>query len=746
MFRYTLGKVQVFLCYLIEALIRLLAAMIVDCFLPQFKHKRLKQDDKYFRLVTIHPPKWDYLIRCSVKEEELGKEPSYEALSYTWYIDRDTGSPIEGRMRTMICNGKKLRVHQNLYNALLQLRNQNRRSPLWIDAICIDQANDKKMSDNEKKKRKAEKSAQVRMMKTIFGSAKTVVVWLGRSSIITSVAATWVRQAMALPKPEKYKAVELIQSTVENPHNYKAMLDLLSTYGYSLAFYWIFSRGFFERVWTLQEVVLAKEMLFLLGDQELPVLELASQLETTEQNYKRAESNTKGPDLLAGSFSLALCSLKFAYDTRREFLNGTPCPLEDAIEEIRRRKTTKEHDKFFSVVLISPPTGYKVDYDRPIIDVYCDCAAQLLQGPTGIHLLSLVGQLRHGCTSNPRFPAASTKRLMKDVNLIPGLPSWVPDLNTEIRPIPFRDMLWRTNTDPFKSDRSMEAEFSFHRGGRSLRVKAAILDVIEHIGDCLDVPEIHVPWTFLELPTLMGKQYQPTDEDTVSAFWKTLVSGERSAVSWRRKDQVRELTNKDFTDWFGVMADQTPYYGPHSGRHILANSDMQFSDREAAELDKKSGFTYYYIALRAKAKRRINTIRKFIDTFDCEEYPLRNKIEERYERKRQQKFHEARYYVGFEPRYSESADPPPYQNVFETRYLHRCLFLTKKKYLGTGPWTIKEGDVVMLVAGAEQPYVFRSLHKNPDTWELIGEAYCHGFMSGEALHLPDLKFEMREIV
>lgn len=279
----------------------------------------------------------------------------YEALSYTWYIDRDTGSPTKGRMRTIICNGKKFKVHHNLHNALLQLRKLNRGRRLLIDAICMDQA-DGKMSEEERDRRMKEKSAQVKKMKSIFGSAETVVVWLGRSSVITSVAATWVRQAMSLSKPEKRKIVALFQKCVENPHNYKAMLHVFKDYAYILAFYWIFSRGFFERVWTLQEVVLAREMVFLLDDQELPVLELASQLETTERNYKRAESNTKGPDLLAGSFSLTLCGLKFAHDTRQEFLSATPCPLEDAIEEIRRRKTTKAHDKFFSVVSISPPT------------------------------------------------------------------------------------------------------------------------------------------------------------------------------------------------------------------------------------------------------------------------------------------------------------------------------------------------------------------------------------------------------
>ncbi|KAJ5059705.1 heterokaryon incompatibility protein-domain-containing protein, partial [Bipolaris maydis] len=178
---------------------------------------RLKDNNRNPRLVTIQPPTWDYLIRCSV-EEELDKITDFEALSYTWYIDRDTGSPTEGRMRTIICNGKTLKVHQNLHNALFQLRSLNRGTSIWIDAICIDQANSKDMSDDEKKKRKAEKSAQVSNMESIFGSAKTVVVWLGRCSLLSGIAARWVQQAMSMPKSEQEKVLALYQKTAKkNP-------------------------------------------------------------------------------------------------------------------------------------------------------------------------------------------------------------------------------------------------------------------------------------------------------------------------------------------------------------------------------------------------------------------------------------------------------------------------------------------------------------------------------------------------
>ncbi|KAF2135509.1 uncharacterized protein K452DRAFT_203225, partial [Aplosporella prunicola CBS 121167] len=126
----------------------------------------------------------------------------YEALSYTWHIDRDYEAPTPGRMRTIICNGKTLKVHQNLYNALLQLRQHNRGHPFWIDAICIDQGDGGCNSEKRRAKIKSEKSAQVNIMGTIFGSAQAVVVWLGRSSALTYMATKLIQPLFNNKKKE----------------------------------------------------------------------------------------------------------------------------------------------------------------------------------------------------------------------------------------------------------------------------------------------------------------------------------------------------------------------------------------------------------------------------------------------------------------------------------------------------------------------------------------------------------------
>ncbi|KAI1372534.1 heterokaryon incompatibility protein-domain-containing protein [Hypoxylon crocopeplum] len=59
------------------------------------------------------------------------------------------------------------RVRKNLYTALRQLRDRHHRTYLWIDVLCIDQANER------------EKSSQIPLMPDIYRNVSSVVIWLG---------------------------------------------------------------------------------------------------------------------------------------------------------------------------------------------------------------------------------------------------------------------------------------------------------------------------------------------------------------------------------------------------------------------------------------------------------------------------------------------------------------------------------------------------------------------------------------
>jgi hypothetical protein len=78
-------------------------------------------------------------------------------------------------------------------------------------------------------------------------------------------------------------------------------------------------------------------------------------------------------------------------------------------------------------------------------------------------------------------------------------------------------------------------------------------------------------------------------------------------------------------------------------------------------------------------------------------------------------------------------------------YRDRRIFRTSKGYLGIGPSSLDKGDVVMLVAGVEIPFIFRPL-SGRDAVSLVGAAYVHGIMTGEAMKELGSQFKMVAVV
>jgi hypothetical protein len=71
--------------------------------------------------------------------------------------------------RAVECDGRQLLVTQTCFDALRRLRRRIRIRTLWIDGICIDQSSTE------------EKNHQVALMRDIYSSAYSVVVWLGEN-------------------------------------------------------------------------------------------------------------------------------------------------------------------------------------------------------------------------------------------------------------------------------------------------------------------------------------------------------------------------------------------------------------------------------------------------------------------------------------------------------------------------------------------------------------------------------------
>ncbi|KAJ4393436.1 hypothetical protein N0V93_002646 [Gnomoniopsis smithogilvyi] len=706
------------------SLVRHVAGALAKRRTHDFEYKPL-HGTTHIRLVKLLPKTDDRVIHCSLVEVDLSTALSYEALSYTWAIDSDIKPPQTGATkRTIICNGAALDVFKNLHNALFQLQELGWTSqPIWIDAICINQRDD------------VEKSAQVNMMGAIFHAASRVIVWLGRSSLATE---------LALRKARPFFSDEELLDDVSTA--WKALSSRSASLVALEALSWVLSRGWFARVWTLQEAVLARDTVYLVGAQQVPFNDLLERC----GNLAGASGASVYMDKMFVHLRARLAGFDFTRTACALLDSGVACTLEAALTETRNRRAGDGRDKLFGILSLcqchgsEDAAGLAADYQKPIQDVYWECATALLRSKhTGVFLLSLVGQIRHGCTVDYAFTSKYIKLFKPDNGFVTELPSWVPDLSAPARPQPLRDI----STLNFSAALSLEPNFSvFGHKGRILQIRAAVVDVITTTGDCRSTRFVQPIWRLLRvlfrLPGSPVAEYVPTGEPIVSAFWRTLAAGATHADN----EQEIELTDKHFVEWFTIFAEESYVLSERKMRAgILEELDEDDLDM-AAEPDDRRYRSIWDIATHDKDfkkldRYKIRAIREFLASFDSSVYGFRDAIKQRHERLKAMStvnsLTEQKLWTG---------EDLVFEDVFEKLYLDRRIFATAKGYMGTAPWTAMEGDVVMLVAGAYVPYIFRESTTIQGAWELVGETYCHGLMFGELAEHGGLEFDMIEVV
>lgn len=139
----------------------------------------------------------------------LSHEPVYWALSYTW--------GALGNTEKILLNGTPFPVTFNLFEALLEIRKrirslQNKKTIplLWIDAICLDQ------SDNR------EKSFEVPRMHLVYGKCERVLVWVGLVPSDEEKAVRRVITKLQLLTEMAEKSKKNIQAVIQAYSNSKS--------------------------------------------------------------------------------------------------------------------------------------------------------------------------------------------------------------------------------------------------------------------------------------------------------------------------------------------------------------------------------------------------------------------------------------------------------------------------------------------------------------------------------------------
>lgn len=151
-----------------------------------YEYRPLRNGVNNIRLLQILPGTGSADICCQVFQYTLRIEKAfglYEALSYVW---GDAASPEQIWVKNAEDEHYRMfSVTQNLYGALHRLRDADLPRTVWIDAVCINQA------DLE------ERAAQVQIMARIYAYAVSVTVWLGDEANDSSKALELLRRIVA---------------------------------------------------------------------------------------------------------------------------------------------------------------------------------------------------------------------------------------------------------------------------------------------------------------------------------------------------------------------------------------------------------------------------------------------------------------------------------------------------------------------------------------------------------------------
>jgi hypothetical protein len=184
--------------------------------MPQYSYSLPSLGSDSVRLLRLMPNEDENApIQCRLHNYPLQRLDKgshlYEALSYVW------GSP--DTPQSVFIDNCDLPVTVNLHRALSRLRDYTFERILWVDSICINQADEQ------------EKEYQIQSMAKIYGQANRVIVYLGEAADDSDQALEDIRVAA------EDESVGSVQSALQSEEGQKSMLKLLE-------------RPWFRRIWV----------------------------------------------------------------------------------------------------------------------------------------------------------------------------------------------------------------------------------------------------------------------------------------------------------------------------------------------------------------------------------------------------------------------------------------------------------------------------------------------------------------
>lgn len=702
--------------------------------------------DSYSSFELFRPP-----IRCSVVIVDLNDNPSYDALSYTWgdpctlYLNPKEISPSAAwasRPFDIEIDGKAVSVGANLYAALLMLRSHitHQKDPqfkdtpqstgyFWIDALCINQKDLK------------EKSSQVMMMSRIYQQAHLVLAWLGGGDPLSRQAIHDLATIASLKSNNQLNMKELRSLDISAEETYEKLKIRKLNYSSWIGMYLFVNRAWFKRAWIVQEITLARDPWFVCGKQICNLEAILTALEVLQQSrwYNQMRNlaepliqnhlneydyrsrltlatsqvrlyRPRQTHLVNSNLGGIIRDIRISMGTFKGFAKDGSAPkrpkLLRLLELYRFTESGDTRDKIYAFV------GLSLEQEIKPLKVDYELKEELVFVQATQHVLASMGNL----------DILSTKKGAHGIESTLKLPSWVPDYTVQDFAPPINQH------SLFSASRGLGDLRLSYLPGNKLQLWGVKINTIKDVA-------VRFKWAAIaELPPLLEKVVPPSGQTRFEALWRTLLL-----------DQYEEKTPapKGCGKLFLEVLEQTVL-----GLQVTAAFSLRYAEtlakfrtesaKSTEDISKDLDRSMTFEQARDWVGRMYTAVQHILERHSLEDgiiFPPEFVEFENQRRKCKTKAEHDGIVEIFHDKWSvrsrlnnAGGDIP-----FQVSDGKRLLFLTEDGTLGVSRAGIEPRDEVWALAGGEVPFILRPTGLLDAEFHLVGEAYVHGAMQGEAV-------------
>ncbi|KAE9367399.1 heterokaryon incompatibility protein-like protein, partial [Stipitochalara longipes BDJ] len=651
-------------------------------------------------------------VQCALEPRFLNQNPKFEALSYVWGVFE------EKDFVAVDVSGQEIFVTPNLNSALQYIRKEKEDVCMWADAICINQ------KDEE------EKAVQVQMMREIYKTAKTVTVFLGTGTVEGSFLIGEINRlgheaiAAGMHSLNGKELMDLLNDKIDDSSSTAKRAALKLADQAERRFPWASYNDFtkyeyWKRVWVFQEFCIAAKCRIMLGHDETDFDTFAAAHlllnMMTGRTLKRLSDNNvdlwikvleednkvKDEERAAGLDGWRQ-QIKVNQNLIQAISNSEGRRITPMIGARKRYQSNTGNRTLMHLleqcyVLGSSSSNREASLQR-------DKIYGLLGLASDTEKLDIIPNYRnmHSSLETADILTDVTSRLLRlgyiDIlawcqwpKSIKHLPTWVPDF------VAINEPCSQTKAEKIFSASGDSQLVWTELPEKRFSIRGTKIDEIRGLGN---------PWT----PDVLVDPFSISTSDRLRMN-SQLYGYLRSIFLFSdfAKSEYKGLVTITPDQW-----KEAAWRVPCGDQLWLDNTRKRAND---------TGFDAYSTLVT-----EMSFFQSIISHNLNPEQP--NMIPE----------------VSFDeqmaeyPRLSGSEERRRYRVALDRQH-NRRPFISLQGYIGLVPTHAKEGDILVILFGAVQPFLLRKVEKQ---YELVGEAYVYGIMDGEFLKTtpPEEDFEL----